>query len=268
VPGATARAAWTRVPAEPPAPTVHGATLADLQPTAPTYQGDPTSITRDAEGYTIWTYDNWNDLNYWCVQFSRLRWPFHLGAQDPTELSETTLIFTFAQKVYVYDESGPLYTDPTWAVALNGKPGEWVDGEFTGEWNIIGAIGTEPTWNNAVFVEQEVPFDHTLLIDGENNIHFQQQDFGYCSGLPDCACTCYDLASIKLRARVKLGVKDVLPEHEARNVSVQQSLPPETRSLQAGTTTDSEIRVRFTTVVSENTVNEQTFQVYYLNDKE
>ncbi len=279
LPGATARSAFVHAPPDP-ATLTGRQTITDMMnensgtefrlAIADDYQGTPTSITTDVEGYTIWTYGNWNDLSAWCVQFSRLRWPFDLGAQDPTELSETSLIFTFAQKVYVYDENGPLYTNPTWGVSLNQLPGPetFVDGYFPSEWNIIGAIGTTPTQGDAIFVEQEVPFDHTLLIDGENNIWFQQQDFCHCSSLWDCACTCYDLASIKLRARVKLSVKDVLPAPDARNVPVQQSIPPETRSLQAGATTDSEIRVRFSTIVSESTVNEQTFQVYYLNDKE
>jgi hypothetical protein len=221
--------------------------------TADVYQGTPTSIVKDAEGYTVWTYDRWKDLDYWCVQFSRLRWPFDLEAQDPTELSETTLIFTFAEKIYITVDGAPIYTDPTWAVALNDDPGLWVDGSFTGDWNIIGAIGTTPTqpWET-VMVEQEVPFDYGELIDGENNVYFQQQDFGYCSGLPDCACTCYDLLSIKLRARVDLAISEVSPEPDIRNVWPDQR-------------TDSEIRVTFTTLVSPTTVNKDTFQVYYFD---
>ncbi len=259
LPGATARSLTARsaLPQSPPEAATLPVNLddfVDFQTTAPAYQGRPTSITMDAQGYTIWTYDNWREQEYWCVQFSRLRWPFDLGAQDPTELSETTLIFTFAQKVYTYDTEGnPNYTDPTWAVALNGKPGPWIEGAFTGEWNIIGGIGTTPTRVQSVFVTQEVPFDHTLLIDGENNLWFQQQDFGYCSGLPDCACTCYDLARIQLRARAKLGVREVSPPAETVHVNIDQHRNPE-------------IRVRFTTLVSETTVNADTFQVYYLNE--
>ncbi len=269
LPGAIARPASAQSPLAPDIVADKNDASGFQLATADDYQGTPTSITKDEEGYTIWTYDNWRDGESTCWMFSRLRWPFDLGAQDPTELSETALIFTFAEKIYVTVDGDPIYTDPTWAVALNGNPAGWVDGSFTGEWNVIGSIGTTPTqpWET-VLVEQEVPFDYTELIDGENNIYFQQQDFGYCTGLLDCACTCYDLMSIKLRARVKLGIKEVSPEPDARNVSVQQSLPPEAYSLHAEATTGSEIRVQFTTIVSENTVNEQTFQVYYLDDSQ
>ncbi|MFN2110829.1 MAG: hypothetical protein ACK2UI_14325, partial [Anaerolineae bacterium] len=257
LPGATPHPALAQPPLDPEAPPAINA-IAD--------SSTPTSITTDADGYTIWTYEY---PSSWCVMYSRIRWPFDLGGQDPSELSETTLTLSFGESPYVLDENGdPRYSNPTWAVALNGKPGAWVDGDFTGEWNIIGAVYTTPTWPYPVPVEQEIFIDHSELIDGENNLWFQQQDFCGCSGLEDCACTCYELTKLQLRARVQLGVKDKSPEPGARNVSVQQSMPPTAmQSLHAGATTDSEIRVRFTTVVSANTVNKQTFQVYYLNDK-
>ncbi|MBN1874951.1 MAG: Ig-like domain-containing protein [Anaerolineae bacterium] len=211
---------------------------------------DPISIVKDAEGYTVWTYEY---PDAWCVMYSRIRWPFELGGQDPSDLSETSLRLTFSEHQYVIGPEGEsLYTDPTWAVALNGNPGAWTDGSFTGDWNIIGVIGAEPTLGYTIFVEQEIPFDYTELIDGENNLWFQQQDFCGCAGLADCACTCYELNKIQLRAMVKLGVKHVSPEPDTRNIRVNQQQ-------------DSDIRVLFTTLVSETTVNENTFQVYYLD---
>ncbi len=219
--------------------------------------GDPVSVSKDEDGYAVWTYEY---PGSWCVPYSRIRWPFNLGGQDPSDLSETTLILTFAEQPYSLDVDGnPRYTDPTWAVALNGKPGAWDGSAFTGEWKIVGAIGTTPTWPNAVPVEQEIPIDYKRLIDGENNLWFQQQDFCNCSGLPDCACTCYNLTKLQLRARASLSVKEVSPEPDARNVPVE---------LSSTSATSPEIRVRFTTVVSETTVNENTFQVYYLDDKQ
>ncbi|HNT77375.1 MAG TPA: Ig-like domain-containing protein, partial [Anaerolineae bacterium] len=245
LPGATARSAAAQTPPTPAALEMGAAAI-----------GDPVSITRDEDGYTVWTYEY---PGSWCVPYSRLRWPFNLGAQDPSDLSETTLRLTFAERIYVVDAEGnPRYTDPTWAVALNGKPGPWTDGAFIGDWNIIGAIGTTPTWPDTVPVEQEIPFDYTELIDGENNLWFQQQDFCHCAGLADCACTCFDLTKVQLRAYTELSVKEVWPAPETRNVPTEPSAP----------TTLPEIRVRFTTVVSEATVNENTFQVYYLNDKQ
>ncbi len=220
--------------------------------------GDPVSITKDAEGYTVWTYEY---PDSWCVMYSRIAYPFNLGAQDPSALSDASLLLTFAERIYVVDAAGaPLYTDPTWAVALNGKPGPWTgDGSaFNGEWNIIGAIGTTPTWPDTVPVEQQVSFDYTELIDGENNLWFQQQDFCHCSGLADCACTCYNLTKLQLRAYAELSVDDVWPAHETRNVAGQPD----------ATTTLPEIRVSFTAIVSEATVNEHTFRVYYLDNKE
>ncbi len=241
LPGATARSADDPPPLTLAALTEIGAVAAI---------GDPASITKDADGYTIWTYKY---PDSWCVMYSRIRWPFNLGAQDPTDLSETTLTLTFSEKPYDFDiEGNPRYTDPTWAVALNGKPGAWTDDAFTGEWNVIGAIGTTPTWPDKVPVSQEVPFDYTELIDGENNLWFQQQDFCNCPSLSDCACTCYELNKIQLRARVDLAIKSVSPEPDVRNVW------PNQRS-------DSEIRVKFTTLVSSTTVNKETFQVYYFD---
>ena len=240
LPGATVRSAAAQPPSTPAAPT-------EMQAIATT--GDPVSIKKDAEGYTVWTYEY---PGSWCVMYSRIRWPFNLGAQDPTDLSETTLDLTFAEQPYVLGLAGePLYTNPTWAVALNGKPGAWTDGSFTGEWNVIGAVGTTPT-RAKIPVEQPVPFDYTELIDGENNLWFQQQDFCNCSGLADCACTCYELSKLQLRARVDLAVKSVSPEPDTRNVWPDQSK-------------DSEIRVKFTTLVSPTTVNKETFQVYYFD---
>jgi hypothetical protein len=244
--GATPWSALAQLPLGPAAPTEMQA-IAD--------SSDPTSITIDPDGYTVWTYEY---PDTWCVMYSRIRWPFDLGGQDPSDLSETSLRLTFSEQQYVVGPEGePRYTDPTWAVAINGKPGAWTDGSFTGEWNIIGAIGTEPTWAYKVPVEQEIPFDYSELIDGENNLWFQQQDFCDCSGLPDCACTCYELSKLQLRAMVKLGIKSVSPEPDTRNMPVNQSTPP-----------DLDIRVRFTTMVSETTVNETTFQVYYLNNEQ
>ena len=214
--------------------------------------GDPISVSKDEAGYTVWTYD-YSEPS-WCVMFSRLRYPFRLGAQDPTELSNATLQFNFSEQEYVVGAEGESrYTDPTWSVALNGKPGGWQDGAFTGEWKIIGAIATTPTRLDKVPVEQEIPLDSRKLIDGENNLWFQQGDFCNCSGLPDCACTCYELYTVKLRALVELGIRAVSPAPDAANVWPDQN------------SRDSLIRVRFTTLVSATTVNTQTFQVYYFN---
>lgn len=237
--GTTLRSALAQIPPKPTVPT-------EMQ--AITDSSDPTSITIDEDGYTVWTYEY---PETWCVMYSRIRWPFDLGGQDPSDLSETSLRLTFSEQQYVVGEEGePRYVDPTWAVALNGKPGPWTDGSFAGEWNIIGAIGTEPTWVYKVPIEQEIPFDYGELIDGENNLWFQQQDFCDCSGLPDCACTCYELSKLQLRAMVKLGVKSVSPAPDAQNVRVDQHQ-------------DSEIRVAFTTLVSPTTVNKETFQLFY-----
>jgi hypothetical protein len=258
LPGATVRSALAQLPSEPPAPAMNSAILADFQSTALNYQGDPTSITVDEQGYTVWTYNNWTwDEIPWCVNFSRLRWPFNLGAQDPSELSETTLILNYGQRQDAFDEDGnSLYTDPTWAVTLNGDPGDWMDGAFTGDWNIIGAIGITPPRTHLAYAEQEVAFDYGELIDGENNLWLQQQDFCGTTSAPDLACTCYQLYSIKLRARVQLGIKSVSPAPDTRNVWPDQGQEAQ----------DSEIRVKFTTLVSPTSVNENTFQVYYFDD--
>jgi hypothetical protein len=79
LPGATARTAAAQTPPPPASPTEMGAVAAI---------GDPVSIKKDADGYTVWTYQY---PDTWCVMYSRIRWPFNLGAQDPTDLSETSL---------------------------------------------------------------------------------------------------------------------------------------------------------------------------------
>jgi len=220
---------------------------------APAIQGlgDPVSIEPDQEGYTVWTYDY--RAGSWCVMFSRLRWPFNLGGQDPSELSNTSLILNWAEKPYAFSEGNPLFTNPTWGVALNGKPTGWnAEAGFTGEWNLVGSVGAPPTWPLAVPSEQIVNFDSSQLIDGENNLWFQQQDFCNCAGLEDCACTCYQLTGMKLRARVNLDIKSISPEPDTPNVW------PDQRK-------NSVIRVTFTTPISNTTLNPQTFQVYYFD---
>jgi len=245
LPGATARS----VSAQTPPPLA----AAEMGAAAPQAIGDPVSVKKNEEGYTVWTYEY---PGSWCVPFSRLRWPFNIGAQDPTDLSETSLKLTFSEQPYYFTEDGPFYTDPTWAVALNGKPAAWIDGAFTGEWNIIGSIGTVPWWPEKIPVEQDVPFDYSELIDGENNVWFQQQDFCGCSGLPDCACTCYELTKLQLRAYAELSIKEVSPAPDTRNV-----WPDQGKKAQ-----DSEIHVKFTTLVSPTTVSKETFQVYYFDE--
>ena len=219
----------------------------DVSPSATNALGDPTSITMDENGYTIWEYEYPTN---WCVPYSRIRWPFSLGEQDPSELSGAALTFTFAQSFNA--GSNNVITNPIWGVALNGDPGPLVDGSFSGEWNSIGTISTVPHSGYNYFVEQEVTFDSINLIDGENNIWFQQQDFCPLDELYDQACTCYLLKKIQLRAKVNLSIKSVSPESNVANVLYEQN-------------EDSEIRVKFTTPVSPTTVNENTLQVYYFN---
>jgi len=208
-----------------------------LQPAAiPT-----TQVTMDEEGYTLWTTD-WGDQS-WCVPVSTLRYPFDLGAQDPTKLSDASLILEFSEGLYHHDVQ-----DPSWTVALNGSPPD--DWQSVG--NISGPVGGEEVvWNTAV-----IAFDALRLIDGENNIWLQQHDT--CPqepGCTTCACTCINLKRYTLRAGVDLAISKVSPEPDLRNVRPDQH-------------EDSEIRVKFTTLVSPTTVNEHTFQVYYRDDEQ
>ena len=211
-------------------------TALDIAPDAglaPLAAGDPASIEIDKDGYTVWTYDYSDEA--WCVMYSRIRWPFDLGGQDPTQLSETVLKLTFAEQEYVIGPEGEqVYKDTTWSVALNGDPPD--------EWNVIGTISAEPTRGYKAPVTQEIPFSYKELIDGENNLWFQQHDNCNCSALPDCACTCYELYTLQLRAMVKLGIKSVSPAPDAQNVRVDQRRNPE-------------IRVAFTTLVDPDSIN-------------
>ncbi|HNT76623.1 MAG TPA: Ig-like domain-containing protein [Anaerolineae bacterium] len=226
-----------RADTPPPGVDIPPGRSAMLQPAAiPT-----TQVTMDEEGYTLWTTD-WGDES-WCVPVSTLRYPFDLGTQDPTKLSDASLILEFSEGLYHHDVQ-----DPSWTVALNGNPPE--------DWQSVGAIsgpfgGEEVVWNTAV-----IGFDVLRLIDGENNIWLQQHDT--CPqepGCTTCACTCINLKRYTLRAGVDLVISKVSPEPDIRNVW------PDQRE-------DSEIRVKFTTLVSPTTVNEHTFQVYYRDDKQ
>ena len=113
-----------------------------LQPAAiPT-----TQVTMDEEGYTLWTTD-WGDAS-WCVPVSTLRYPFDLGAQDPTKLSDASLILEFSEGLYHHDVQ-----DPSWTVALNGSPpDDWqsvgnISGPVGGGWDGSGRRpGAVPYW--------------------------------------------------------------------------------------------------------------------------
>ncbi len=196
----------------------------------------PTQMKTDADGYTLWTVD-WGDQS-WCVPVSTLRYPFDLGTQDPTQLADTSLILEFSEGLYHHD-----IVDPSWTVALNGNPPE--------DWQAVGAISgpfasTEKIWNTTI-----ITFDALRLLDGENNIWLQQHDL--CPqepGCTTCACTCIDLRRYTLRAAVKMQVRRVSPAPDAVNVL------PEQRPR-------SDIRVAFTTPADPETVNNETFQVYY-----
>ncbi len=221
-----------RADTPPPGVDVPLGRSAMLQPAAiPT-----TQVTMDEEGYTLWTMD-WGDVS-WCVPVSTLRYPFDLGTQDPTRLTDASLILEFSEGLY-----HPDVQDPSWTVALNGSPPD--------DWQSVGNIsgpmsGAETILNTAV-----ITFDALRLIDGENNIWLQQHDL--CPqepGCTTCACTCIDLKRYTLRAGVDLGISKVSPEPDIRNVW------PDQRE-------DSEIRVKFTTLVSPTTVNEETFQLFY-----
>ncbi len=226
-----------RADTPPPGENVPPAHSAMLQPAAIPI----TQVTMDEEGYTLWTTD-WGDES-WCVPVSTIRYPFDLGMQDPTKLSDASLILEFSEGLYHHDVQ-----DLSWTVALNGSPPE--------DWQSVGAIsgpvgGEKVVWNTTV-----INFDALRLIDGENNIWLQQHDT--CPqepGCTTCACTCINLKRYTLRAGVDLVISKVSPEPDIRNVW------PDQRE-------DSEIRVKFTTLVSPTTVNEHTFQVYYRDDKQ
>ncbi|MBN2006599.1 MAG: Ig-like domain-containing protein [Anaerolineae bacterium] len=196
----------------------------------------PTQVRTDEDGYTLWTVD-WG-TQAWCVPVSTLRYPFDLGTQDPTQLADTSLILEFSEGLYHHD-----VVDPSWTVALNGSPPE--------DWQSVGAISgpvgdEEPIWNTEV-----ITFDALRLLDGENNIWLQQHDL--CPqepGCTTCACTCINLKRYTLRAAVKMQVKRVSPAPDAVNVLTGQQ-------------PRSDIRVTFTTPADPETVNNETFQVYY-----
>jgi hypothetical protein len=203
----------------------------------------PTTVTTDAEGYTLWTVD-WRPWA-WCVPYSRIAYPFDLGTYDPTAFSDASLILTYNQGVY--DPLG--YSDPTWTVALNGAPPD----EWRGIGTFNGPVINPETWPTAGRSSVSIPFDVSELIDGQNKVWLRQHDFCPTELLEDGACTCVEIHTVQLRAGTKLGVRSVSPAPDTRNVWPEQSA-------------NSEIRVRFTTPVSATTVNADTFQVYYFDE--
>jgi hypothetical protein len=208
----------------------------------------PTTVTQDKEGYTLWTVD-WGSQS-WCVPVSVIRYPFNLMGQDPTELSDVTLRLKFNEGAYHYVDDGsgnyvPVWDDASWGVALNGRP--------PNDWQLVGAIEAQPSGVKHWVTSDPIPIDNTLLIDGENNIWLQQHDnYPQEPGCGTCASTCIELKQVQLRAAVGLEIKTVSPSDGTRNVWFDQR-------------NDSEIRVKFTTVVSSTSVNPETFQVYYFD---
>ena len=163
-------------------------------------------MTTDEEGYTLWTV-KWTP-SAWCVPYSRIRYPFDLGVYDPTAFSDASLTLTYNQGDYSF---GKGYIDPTWTVALNGKPPD--------EWRSIGTL-SGPVINPEIWpTSGQQQRRRTVrragardaLIDGENNVWLRQHDFCPTESLEDSACTCVEIHTVQLRARVNLGVRRVSP---------------------------------------------------------
>ncbi len=234
LPSATVRLALAQPP-KPEPPTA----MDTLAPQATSDLGDPTSITMDEEGYTTWTYEYpaADDTTY--HPFGAFRWPFDLGTQDTSALSNVTLRLTYFQNGY----GSPPYEDVMWGVSLNGK----LDNP-----NIVGFIVSNPASHGVRPEVEDIPLSEwDGLRDGENSIDFEP--FNYCPDLSLAQCTVGGPLKLELRALAELAVKEVWPAPDAENVW------PEQRS-------DSEIRVQFTTVVSETTVNEKTFTLTYRDE--
>ncbi|MBN1318560.1 MAG: Ig-like domain-containing protein [Anaerolineales bacterium] len=198
-----------------------------------------TTVSVDEDGYTLWTVD-WSSIS-WCVPVSTLRYPIDLGTVDPTALSDASLVITFNEGIY-----DPDIIDPSWSVGFNGNP--------PGDWSIVGDITGQPShgkiWNTAI-----IPIDPILVIDGENNLWLQQHD--NCPQELDCftcACTCIEISRVILRASAKLLVRSVTPAEGTKNVAVDQR-------------NGSEIHARFSIQPDPESVNADTFTLYYYDDQ-
>ena len=215
-------------------PTV-GLLPSDLQP--------PTVKRIDPDGFTTWTVD-WGSSAY-CIPVDVVRYPFDLGTQDSTQLSNTTLKLTFSQSV-----RDPNVQDPRWGVGLNGDPAN-------GDWKLLphAFLNNHPTWRQRIVPTTQVqfPFDPKLLIDGENNVWLKKYDL--CPeepGCTTCACTCIVLKKIELRAS-DFSIHSRDPEKGAKMVPVEAIA-------------ESGAAVTFTRPPDSDSVNEQTFQLYYLDE--
>lgn len=236
LPGASVRPALARPPRDPLPPLE--VDMAAAQVTSDL--GDPTSIVMDEDGYTVWTYDYpaADDTTY--HPFGAFRWPFDLGTQDTSALSNVTLRLTYFQDGY----GPPPYEDVMWGVSLNSKSDE--------PKNIVGVIVSNPASHGVRPEVEDIPLIEWYgLRDGENTIDFEP--YNYCPELPLGQCTIGGPLKLELRALAELAVKEVWPKPDAENVWPEQHL-------------DSEIRVQFTTLVSETTVNENTFTLSYRDE--
>ncbi|MBC8255329.1 MAG: hypothetical protein H8E35_15060 [Ardenticatenia bacterium] len=200
----------------------------------------PTTVTLDDEDYTIWSVD-WSSGS-WCVPVSTIRYPLDLGGQDPDELEDATLKLYFSEGLYHEDVQ-----DTSWTVALNGRPPD--------DWRDVGTISGPATHGKVWTSSAPIEIDTDLLHDGVNNIWLRQHDLCPQSpGCETCACTCIELRRVELRAALDLTIKNVSPAQDTKNLALDQSYDPE-------------INVTFSAPPDPETVNENTFQVYYYDDQ-
>lgn len=199
-----------------------------------------TTVSTDEVGYTLWTVD-WSDSD-WCVPYSRIAYPLDLTGYDTSVIADASLILTYSQTQI----SPHGYTDPTWTVALNGSPPT--------EWRPIGSISgpVNEMYVYSQWTTAEIPFpdEPYWFLDGENKLYLRQHDFCPTDGLPDAACTCVDIHTMQLRAALALKVTAVSPDNDARNLRG-----------------NTPVRVRFSRPVIANSVNTETFQLYYYDQQ-
>jgi hypothetical protein len=200
-------------------------------------QSGAPAVTMDEHGYTLWTVDwSWDD---WCVPYSRIAYPIDLEGYDTSAFEDISLTLTYSQRL----NSPHGFRDPTWTVAMNGKPPQ--------EWRAVGAL-SGPVSEQFIYNQwhtAEIPFDEDgppILIDGENRMYLRQHDSCPTTEYPDSACTCINGHTMQLRAAVGMMISSVGPEDNAQNLPA------------SGTP----ITVKFTQPVREQTLNSATFQVY------
>ena len=228
-----------------------------IDPAAPgtlTAEGD-TLVSVDDLGYITWRFDLGDSTS--CIPVG-LRWPIDLGEQNPKDLSDASLTIKYYYHTFVKYGwwEPPDNPNRSWDIGVNSEYAEnsWLD------WSGVGAIQALNPGGRILHTDV-ITFQAELLQDGVNNFFTRSRDHWDESGeSPECvpgertlgttACSCIQMVGLELRAAPR-----VKPETPAEGLYI-----PFQQDLLAN---DPYIQAKFSAPPDPDSVNEQTFEVWY-----